>query len=73
MLDKLKKHFTLRLLWYDMWIGAYWDRSSRCLYVCPLPMICIRFYLSPKNKKRYRRWGYWEQVRLQIEGMSDES
>lgn len=29
--------------WYDLWIGAYWDRHSRKLYVCPIPMFgfCI--------------------------------
>lgn len=31
--------------WYDLWIGAYWDRASRTLYICPVPMlgIAIRF------------------------------
>ena len=31
--------------WYDLWAGAYWDRKTRTLYVCPLPMcvIMIRF------------------------------
>ena len=28
--------------WYDLWIGAYWDRSARTLYICPLPMCVIR-------------------------------
>lgn len=23
--------------WYDLWIGAYWDRSNRRLYLLPLP------------------------------------
>jgi hypothetical protein len=27
--------------WYDMWIGAYYDRMLRELYICPIPMVCI--------------------------------
>lgn len=23
--------------WYDLWIGAYYDRRSRVWYICPLP------------------------------------
>lgn len=23
--------------WYDLWVGAYWDRRSRQLYILPLP------------------------------------
>lgn len=25
--------------WYDVWIGAYWDRKARRLYLLPLPCI----------------------------------
>jgi hypothetical protein len=34
---------TVRLFfrWYDLWIGAYWDRHSRTLYVCPVPMLGV--------------------------------
>jgi hypothetical protein len=29
------------LAWYDCWIGAYYDRKNKVLYICPLPMIVI--------------------------------
>jgi hypothetical protein len=37
---------TIRPLfaWYDLWIGLYWDRARRRLYVLPLP--CIGFVIS---------------------------
>jgi hypothetical protein len=28
--------------WFDLWIGAYFDRQNRALYVCPLPMIGVK-------------------------------
>lgn len=31
----------LYFAWYDLWIGAYWDRKRRVLYVCPLPCIVV--------------------------------
>jgi hypothetical protein len=35
--------------WYDMWIGMYWDRKNRKLYVLPLP--CLGFVIEwPKSK-----------------------
>ncbi len=35
--SKVKIYFA----WYDIWIGAYWDRKRRVLYVCPLPCVVI--------------------------------
>jgi hypothetical protein len=32
----------LMFKWFDLWIGAYWDVNSRCLYVCPFPMCVIK-------------------------------
>jgi hypothetical protein len=28
--------------WYDCWVGWYWDRRRRVLYVCPLPMVVVQ-------------------------------
>lgn len=28
--------------WYDFWVGVYYDRTARALYICPLPMLVIR-------------------------------
>ena len=27
--------------WYDFWVGAYWDRKKRRLYILPLPMVGV--------------------------------
>lgn len=29
--------------WYDLWVGLYWDRKTRRLYVLPLPCIGVVF------------------------------
>lgn len=28
--------------WYDVWIGAYYDRWNRTMYVCLLPCCVLR-------------------------------
>jgi hypothetical protein len=32
--------------WYDMWIGLYYNRLAKVIYICPIPMVCIRISLS---------------------------
>lgn len=39
----------IQFLWFDVWIGAYWDRSARVLYICPLPCVVIK--LGPFRQK----------------------
>ena len=54
--------------WYDLWIGAYWDRKAHRLYVLPLP--CIGFVISfgkaivaaidaKQTKNEARKWPDW--------------
>lgn len=33
----------IKFAWYDLWVGAYWDRKDKILYVCPLPMLLLIF------------------------------
>ncbi len=36
--------------WYDSWIGAYWNKDKRVLYICPLMWIVIAISI-PKSKQ----------------------
>lgn len=37
-------------IWFDMWVGLFWDAKKRLLYVAPLP--CIVFiYEIPKRQE----------------------
>jgi hypothetical protein len=27
--------------WYDLWVGAFWDRKGRKLYILPVPCIGV--------------------------------
>jgi hypothetical protein len=40
---------TLKFLYYDFWIGLFWDRPKRILYACPLPMIVLKLDFGPKK------------------------
>jgi hypothetical protein len=35
--------------WYDMWIGAYWSKKERALYICLLPMIVVEIAFGRKR------------------------
>lgn len=42
------KKLRLYFCWYDLWIGVYWDRTGRMLYICPLPTIVLAIYIAPR-------------------------
>jgi hypothetical protein len=37
--------------WYDFWIGAYFDRASKRLYVFPVPMVGIVIDFTKLHRK----------------------
>ena len=39
---------TIGIAWFDLWVGAYWDRRARALYVCPLPCVVLRIDFTPR-------------------------
>ena len=41
--------------WYDLWIGAYWDRVNRTLYVCPVPCVGLKIDFRPRLERAFRR------------------
>lgn len=30
--------------WYDFWIGMFYDRERRMLYICPVPMVVVKIW-----------------------------
>ena len=42
--ESMKLYCKVAWLWYDLWVGFYWDRVARALYFCPLPTIVFKFY-----------------------------
>lgn len=34
--------------WYDFWVGLYYDRDKRTLYVCPLPCCVFKFWFRAR-------------------------
>lgn len=33
---------TIFFAWYDFWIGAYYDRKDKILYICPFFCIVLK-------------------------------
>lgn len=37
-----KRGVSLFFAWYDIWVGVYWSRKHRTLYILPIPMVGIK-------------------------------
>ena len=36
-----RRRVRLVVAWYDLWVGAYWNRSTRTLYLFPVPCVGV--------------------------------
>jgi hypothetical protein len=45
---------SIRFAWYDLWMGAYYDRDARVWYVCPLPTLLL--VLPCRHVSKIPRW-----------------
>lgn len=35
--------------WYDIWVGVFWDRKNKWLYILPFPMIGFIVKFKPEK------------------------
>lgn len=42
-----QRFFNPMFAWFDFWVGAFWDKKQRRLYIFPIPM--VGFYLQFKQ------------------------
>lgn len=38
--------------WYDFWVGLYWDRNWRVLYIFPIPMLGIKIEFEVEKERK---------------------
>jgi hypothetical protein len=47
--------FSVHFLWFDFWVGAFWDRNQKILYVNPLPCVVLKFDFVNRRKLDWTR------------------
>lgn len=53
--------------WYDIWVGAYIDKTKKTLYFCLLPTIGLKFDFREKRERLAEQ--VWKIVKYQSNGM----
>ena len=48
--EETKVRIGFVFAWYDLYIGAYWDREKRRLYIFPVPMLGIVLYFGHRSR-----------------------
>lgn len=41
-----KYNFNISFKWFDFWVGWFWDKDAKALYICLLPMLPIKIWVS---------------------------
>ncbi len=36
-------YIGMEFLWYDFWIGIYYDRNKKIIYINPLPCVVVSY------------------------------
>jgi hypothetical protein len=45
IMENIKRftYFGMSLLWFDFWIGIYYDREKRFIYINPVPCMVFKW------------------------------
>ena len=46
------KRFKFLFAWYDLWVGFFWDKKKKWLYIFPIPMLglIVKFKIEEGEK-----------------------
>jgi hypothetical protein len=50
-----KYKYTFHFLWFDFWVGIFYDRETGIFYLCPFPMLVFKFTPPGLKKKKSER------------------
>lgn len=46
--NKMKNKYHIKVLfkWFDLWIGIFIDKPTRAVYICLLPMLPVKIWIT---------------------------